>query len=340
MKAIKNIFISGCAILLLCQCATQDDVRTLNQQIRAVNQKVETVKTSTVTQMQRRQASSVNQIDQVSDEVVRIRSLIEESNHRNELEYNQLSEKLVVVQSVLEERMVVIEQNNMVLRQQVEQLSAGMENIQRDRIQVAEQRAREAAKRAEEARQRTVMAASGSAGFVKLLPAGKKIRVGSAPVFAAGTTGKVEKQPRIVPAQRKPSQNEVVSRDVSGTVSLSSPFEQAMKLFNKNKYKEAYQKLENMLADNPRGRAAPRILFYMGESLYRQGDYDLAILDYQKIISNHPKNSHVPAALLKQGISFEKLTDNETAKIIYRKLIKEHPGTPEAEKARTRQADL
>jgi TolA-binding protein len=78
----------------------------------------------------------------------------------------------------------------------------------------------------------------------------------------------------------------------------------------------------------------------MGESLYRQGEYDLAILDYQKVISNHPKDSHTPAALLKQGMSFEKLTDNETAKIIYRKLIKDHPGTPEAEKARARQADL
>ncbi len=334
MKAIKTIFVSACTILLLCQCATQDDVRKLNQQIRAVNQKVDNLNTSTVTQMRQRQASSVSQIDQLSDEIVRLRSLLEESEHKNELEKRQLNDNITVLQAALEERLRMNEQRILTYKQQVEQISEGMENIQRARIKAAEQRAAEAARRAEQARQRTVVAAGSPTRFVKLLPAGKKSRVSTGRVLVASTTAKAVKPAPPIPAQSKPVQN------VPASPASATPFDQAMDKFNNKKYKEAYLKFESILVDNPRGKGAARILFYMGESLYGQGEYDLAILDYQKVISNHPKDSHTPAALLKQGMSFEKLTDNETAKIIYRKLIKEHPGTPEAKKARDRQSDL
>jgi tol-pal system protein YbgF len=334
MKAIKTIFVSVCAILLLSQCASQDDVRKLNQQIRAVNQKVDNLNTSTVTQMRQRQASSVNQLDQLSDEIIRLRSLLEENRHSNDLERTQLNDRIVILQTALEERLTANEQKMLTHKQQVAQISTGMENIQQARIKAAEQRANEAARRAEQARQRTVVVAAGSsARFVKLFPAGKKIRVGTGRVLATWATEQIVKSASAVSAESKPLQT------VTAPVS-SSPFAQAMEKFNNKKYKQAYQAFESILVDNPRGKESARILFYMGESLYRQGEYDLAILDYQKVISNHPKDSHTPAALLKQGMSFEKLTDNETAKIIYRKLIKDHPGTPEAEKARARQADL
>lgn len=339
MKIIKTVFMSGCAILLLCQCATQDEVRQLNQQIRTVNQKVDNIRTSTVAQMQQRQASSVSQLDQLNDEVVRLRSLIVESNHHSDLERDKISGTMIALQAALEERIVTNEQKIRVLKQELEQLSAGMANIQQARIQAAEQRAAEAARRAEQARQRTVTVAASPGGFMKLLPDGKKIRVGTGRVLAAGTVEKVVK-PTPTPLNQPPSQNEVVSRDVPVSVPASTPFEQAMDKFNNKKYQEAYQKFELILVDNPRGKIAAKILFHMGESLFRQGEYDLAILDYQKVISNHSKDPHTPVALLQQGISFEKLTDNETAKIIYRKLIKGHPGTVEAEKARKRQADL
>ncbi len=340
MKLMKNIFLAGCAILLLSQCATRDDVRQLNHQIRAVNLKVDNVKTSTVTQIQRRQAASVSQLDQVSGEVVRLESLIIESNHRDNLEQHQLSEQIMLLQTSLEEHIGVNEQNITGLQQQIQQLSAGVDNIHRARIQMAEQQAIEAAKRAEQARQRTVMAVGRATGFVNLTPDGEKVRIGTGRVAVVGTIEQVAQLSPVVPAQRIPVATDPMLRDAADPVALSSPFEQAMNKFNNQQYQEAYLKLEHILVDNPRGKVAAQVLFYMGESLFRQGEYDLAILDYQKVISNHPQDPHTPAALLKQGMSFEKLNDYETARIIYRKLIKDHPGTAEADKARARQAQL
>ena len=44
MKMIKNLAIAGCSLLLLTQCASQDEVQNLQAQLRAVNKKVEDVK--------------------------------------------------------------------------------------------------------------------------------------------------------------------------------------------------------------------------------------------------------------------------------------------------------
>lgn len=40
MKKIQTIALAGCSVLLLCQCASMDDVRRLNYQLRTMNQKV------------------------------------------------------------------------------------------------------------------------------------------------------------------------------------------------------------------------------------------------------------------------------------------------------------
>jgi len=54
MKTIKNIALAGCSLLLLTQCASQDEVQNLQYQLRAVNQKLEDVKSTTVNQMQKK----------------------------------------------------------------------------------------------------------------------------------------------------------------------------------------------------------------------------------------------------------------------------------------------
>ena len=77
MKTMRTIAVAGCSTLLLAQCASQDDVRDLQYQLRAVNQKVEVVRNNVVDQMQKRQASSVSKIDLVEGETQRIRSTIE-----------------------------------------------------------------------------------------------------------------------------------------------------------------------------------------------------------------------------------------------------------------------
>lgn len=342
MKGIQNIFVAGCSVFLLCQCATQDDVRKLNYQVRAVNQKVEDVKNTTVDKMQKRQANSLSKIDQVDQELLRLNSLIEENSHIGTQYREQNSKNLEALQAANDERFTANEQKITELEQQVQQLAASLESMQQARIRAAEERAREAARKAEQARKRTVAAASTPSELVRVTPSAKKVQVGTGKVVSAapvaGPAQETKQKSSAPPASDRSTDSSV--QTVAATDTASDPFDRAMEKFKSKKYKEAYHDFEQVLANNPKGEKAAQTLFYMGESLYSQGEYDLAILDYQKVISNHGKDSHTPAALLKQGMSFEKLTDNETAKIIYKKLINEYSGSSEATTAEERLKNL
>ena len=341
MKGIRNIALAGCSLFLLCQCATQDDLRKLNYQVRAVNQKVEEVKNSAVENLQKRQASSVNKLDQVDEEITRLQARLEEMAHRQKQAQTQNTQALTDLQTLLQERLVSDEQKISELQQQLDSLTAGIDSMQQARIREAEKRAQEAARKAELARKRTVMAAA-SPSFVRVLPAGKKVRVGNGRIRGTSETKATVKKTEQTAAASKTTRKKPVPsvKTIHADDIASGPFDKAMAEFKAKKYKAAYADFEKVLSRNPRGEQAATTLFYMGESLYNQGEYDLAILDYQKVISNHAKDPHTPAALLKQGMSFEKLTDNETAKIIYKKLINEYAGTPEATRARKRLANL
>lgn len=65
MRHVRNLAVAGCSLLLLCQCASQNEVRDLNYQVRAVNQKVEEIRGTEVDQMQKRQASSSSRLEQM-----------------------------------------------------------------------------------------------------------------------------------------------------------------------------------------------------------------------------------------------------------------------------------
>ncbi len=343
MKGIRNIVLAGCSLFLLCQCATQDDLRKLNYQVRAVNQKVEEVKNSTVEKLQRRQASSVNKIDRVDEEITRLKARLEENDHQQSLYHQQTAKALSDMQAALEERLTIDEQKITELQKQVEQLAGGIDSMQRARIRDAEKRAREAARKAELARQRTIMAAASGSSFVKVVPAKKKIRMSNGRLVepTRNTANVRQAKPKATaPTTAAKATGKSSVETVHSSDKASGPFAKAMAEFRAKNYKAAYGDFEQVLSRNPRGEQAAKTLFYMGESLYNQGEYDLAILDYQKVISNHARDPHTPAALLKQGMSFEKLTDNETAKIIYKKLINEYAGTPEAAKAKKRLENL
>ncbi len=343
MKTIRNITVAGCSLLLLTQCATQDEVRVLNNQLRAVNQKVDEVKSTTVNQMQKRQASSVNKIGQVESETMRLQSMIEESAHQASLYREQGKEDIANLQAAIEAmreenktKLLETDQKISVLEQQVALLRGNIEQAQQQRVREAEKRARAAAIKAEEARRQSYVAATSGSQLARVTPDKKKVKIGSAPVVNGEETAaqaSVATAPKVEEVQ--PQVKTVVTPDLT-----SEPFNQAMQQYQAKKYQDAYRGFEQVLAGNPQGKRAAETLFYMGECLFYQGEYDLAILDYQKVISNHSRNSLTPQALLKQGMSFEKLTDHETAKIIYKKLINDYAGSSEAGQAKSRLANL
>lgn len=346
MKIVRNLTVAGCSLLLLTQCATQDEVRELNYQLRAVNQKVDDVKNTTVNQVQKRQASSVNKIDQVESETLRLQSMIEESAHQTSLYKEQAKEDIANLQAAIEAmqteqqtKMAETEMKITALEQQVAFLRSTFEKEQQQRVQEAQQRAREAARRAEEAKRQTVVAAAAGSGMpsVQVRPVKKKVKVGNATVVDGGSAPQPASTSSVSPApQSSPAEVETIAVPDA----TAEPFSQAMQQYRAKKYQDAYRGFEQVLSENPQGTRAAETLFYMGESLFFQGEYDLAILDYQKVISNHARSALTPQALLKQGMSFEKLTDHETAKIIYKKLINDYASSPEAGQAKSRLANL
>jgi tol-pal system protein YbgF len=331
MKRVMNLAVAGCAILLLCQCATQDEVRELNYQIRAVNQKVDDVRSSAVDQMQKRQASSVSRIDQMQDEIVQLRAKLDENAHQEILFREQAKESSVETRSMLERMQAENDARIKQLEDRIDQLERNLNKLSDARIREAEERARAAALRAEEARRRTVVAAAASGDFVRVLPEGRKVQLDESKKIEAAASS----PPADVTVADKPSLSPPVESGVGGDL-----FAQAMTLYKGKRYTEAYKNFEQVLSQNPKGDEAAETLFFMGESLYARGEFDLAILDYQKVISNHAQHRRTPTALLKQGMSFEKLTDLETAKIIYKKLIAEYPDSAEADSAQQQLSTL
>jgi len=329
MKRLRNLAVAGCSLFLLCQCASQDEIQDLQYQVRAVNQKVEEVRSTTVNQMQKRQASSVNRIDDVQNEILQLRATAEENAHQEVLYREQTKENIAGLQLMVEQMQAENDRRLKQMEDNISQMERNMDKMSQARVREAEDRAREAARRAEEARQRTVMAAATSGGIIHLKPEGRKKRVDSS-----------QKGEAVTSARPSDSGTKTETPTSAPTGQQGDLFSQGVAQFKGKQYTEAYKTFEKVLSQNPRGNQAAETLFYMGESLYGRGEYDLAILDYQKVISNHPKHKKTPTALLKQGMSFEKLTDHETAKIIYKKLISEYPDSPEAATAEQQLASL
>lgn len=341
MKVMRNVLLAGCSVFLLTQCASQDEIRKLNYQIRSVNQKVEEVKANTVNQMQKRQASSVNKIDAVEGETQQLRALIDESNHNTSQLREQTQGEIAALQSSLDQIRQDYNQRVEALELKVSQLSETLVRAQQARVMAAEQKAREAARRAEEARRRTVVAveASDNSKYITVRPGMKKRRISNSRVVD-GTSASSVKTTTAAAVVQPSAVEENVETVVTPQATGNDKFSRAMQSYEAGKYKEAYQGFEQVLSQNPQGASAAQTLFYMGECLYNQHEYDLAILDYQKVISNHAGDSHTPSAMLKQGMAFEKLTDHETAKIIYKKLLADYPDSSESSLAEQRLNNL
>ncbi|PIE58570.1 MAG: hypothetical protein CSA33_02610 [Desulfobulbus propionicus] len=353
MKRIRHLALAGCSLVLLTQCATQDEVRDLHYQLRAVNQKLEDVKSNTVNRMQRRQASSVNKIDRVESETLRLKGLIEESAHQSSQTREQAKEDIATLQTALAELVQSTQSEIDGLHEKIRRiesqlagLTSSYDRLQRARVQEAELRARKAAEEAAQKkrieRTRRWAQEESSMAAIVVRPSAKKRKIGNATVVDGGAFGgPLSSEMETFQGNTPPKSSE---KDPSGMKSpsekQSSPLELAIGLYKAGKYQQAYQSLEELLVSNPQGHTAALTLFYMGECFFAQGEYDLAILDYQKVISNHAQDSLAPKALLKQGMSFEKITDIETAKIIYNKLLKEYAKSSEAGTARRKLESL
>lgn len=356
-KATLNLLIVLSLSPFLVQCASQDEVRTLSNQLRAVNKKLEDMQANTVGEMQKKQASSSGQLNEMQQEILALKGELEAtavSNRKLQEQNKGLETSLQdIVTKQSSETDIKITQLNEQLKQQQDHVAT----LQEARVQEADRKAKAAAEAAEAARLKVKTVGATPAGVAQLQPDRKKMIKGqpqptatpakpetAATLPAPQPAAKSTPAETVAAAPSSPPPEPTAKKEPAPAPAPPSPndelFSQAQKKYESGNYQGAYEGFESSIDKNGNGANATQARYMMGESLYQQKEYDKAILQYQQIITSQPKHAKTPAALLKQGMAFEQLSDKDTAKIIYQKILNSYGSSPEAAQAKTKLSAL
>lgn len=292
----------------------------MRYQLRVVSNKVDNMKASTFSNIQKRQASSSSELDRIRSDILQLSGRIEELSHQNR-----------VIQERQKEHDATLGTLGTKFRQQEEEAEA----IKYARIKDAEKKAREAKLAAERAKALRVKAEKNASRSRKYSGRVETIR-------AKGKNKVIKYTAPLTSAAKKKSSKPVVSSTPTAATVKSSGnlFQQGKRAYNKGQYQKSNTLFEQFINQNKSSPSIAEARLLMGESLYKLKRYNQAIMQYQKIITNHPREPQAPTALFKQGSSFEKISDFDTAKMIYKKLIGTYSSSPEATKARERIKNL
>lgn len=354
-KVLLNLLLLLLVAPLLQQCATYTEVDEIRRQLRIVNKKIDDMRSTTVSELQKNQAASTGQMDQLEQEILILKTSLEETYHLNQRLREQNKELEVAISSVAQEeaakREQALRQMEEVqrdreakladLNQKLQQQQENVRAIQEARLREIEREAKEAALAAEMARKKTQAASSilqGGNGTPRLLADQQKVKkevtVAPTPPPSEPAPPTVTSTQETAPKAVAPPTPAVVVEDSGQTL-----FAQAQRLFTANNFSAALPLFEK-IAEESANPQSVEARFMTGESLFNLKEYDKAIMQFQKIISQQPSHSLAPSAMLKQGISFENLNDKDTAKVIYRKLLSRHPEAAEAAQAQERLGKL
>lgn len=372
-KTLRNIFLVTALSPLLIQCASQDEVQRLQYQLHVVNKKLADMQSNTVGDIQKRQAASSNQMDQLENEILNLKSQLEETNHLNRSLKEQNKELATNIGTVAKEEaerrqeaLQKIEQEQLDKEARIaeltEKLTAQQESlqaIQDARVREAERRAQEARVKADSAKAKALAASSvtgSSGGSVIHITSEQGKRVVSTESQTAATEQPVSvKAQAAQPKQVTSSPTKVTARSSEAeteepdtapqatsvdTSSSVPPMASAEQLYQQKQYAKAYDEFEKVASADPASNDGVTAGFMMGECLFAQKEYDKAILQYQKIISQNGKHPMAASATLKQAMAFELLADNETARMIYKKIVNHYGSSPEAKIAKEKLGNL
>ena len=347
-KITRNILLLFAICPFLVQCASQDEVNRLNYQLRVVNKKLNDMKNETVDDMQRRQAASSDQIDQLQNEIMTLRGQLEETAHLNKdlSEQNkQLETSFKSFSSKSEdERQAILKRNQeqeKIKEAKLAELSDKLSALQTYKVKEADRKAQEASRHAEEAKAKANEANKNvskteSTPTTHIAADKKKTSKDQDPQIATAADKKPSPTP---PSPPKPTAKPPEA-PAAGASANTDAYNQAMAEYNKGNFAGAFKHFEGFIGKNETGEKSIEARYMMGECLFKQKEYDQSILQYQKIVSNYPQHPKAAAALLRQGMAFESLSDKDTAKIIYKKIISAYGSSPEAATAKQRSGSL
>ena len=132
----------------------------------------------------------------------------------------------------------------------------------------------------------------------------------------------------------------VLAREASETkgpgTGMGDSYKEAFEVFQKGDSEGARRKFEAFLKQYPNTELSDNAQFWIGETYFLKKDFERAILEYEKVIVKYPEGDKVPAALLKQGFAFLELGDKTNARNLLKRVIDRYPQSDQAEIARKR----
>jgi len=312
-----NAWIVLSAGLLLFGCATSEDVRILDDEIRrfqfqlnlvrkeedalkkdlstfqkdqkGIERDVSTLRTDLNNEMKKLQADLLLRIENLQSEIRILSTGIEEYKEflkRPSKETDRVKESMEVRLRILEERGKAFEEKNKAQEDQAKSLE-------------------EKIKRMED--------------------------------YLKGLDGKIDKViSKQMEVEKSPPTKEVPA-DVKGvSTGIGDLYKDAYETFQKGNLEAARRKFEAFLKQYPNTELSDNAQFWVGETYYLKKDFEKAILEYEKAISKYPEGDKIPAALFKQALAFLELGDKTNARILLKRVIERYPHSEQAEMAKKR----
>ena len=339
MKTVNLRFVTLllCLPLLLCHCASTQDVQNLNMRLRTLNNKlvemekdvvlVQDTAGISVDRVQRQQAGLGDSVDSLQTELLQVKGQLDESRHRTRGRQDANTELL----AEFDRRILGLTATASDLSGRLARLETDVSGIRAARAREATARAEVAAREARRAREKAktkvaqarITRSSRRTGdqIPEIVPAKVKIKGGR---VATSTAARTSEPVRV----SKPVKTEKASGPGQET------YDEALSLFKAKKYRKSYDLFSIYIEKYPSAKLTVNARFWSADCLFRQKEYALSILEYQNVIADHPRHAKAPAALLKQGLAFEALEDNDTAKIVYKKILSDYSTSDQAATAR------
>lgn len=342
-KTLRNILLVTALSPLLIQCATQDEVARLQYQLQMMNKKLANMQTTTVGDIQKQQAASLNQIDLMEKEIMVLKGQLEETNMQNQLlkeqndalqsnigsvakeEAQRREEALTKIQQEQQSKEALISDLNERLKAQQESLQA----IQDARVKEAERRAEEARAKADSARAKALTATASTSpsnsGTVMRISSDQSKRVMSSSGQSGATaTEPAQTEPAPTPPPAAVSEKKPAPAAPAQTAAASEPAPEP----------------ETVQQDQPPA-AAPASSgdgMASAEQLFQQKQYGKAYSEFEKVAMADPTSDEGVTAAYMMGESLFNQKEYDKAILQYQKIISQSGNHPKAAAATLKQA--
>lgn len=316
---------------LLTQCASQQDITTLNYHVATINKKLDDMRINTVDQMQQRQAMSFGQLDQLQDDILRLKGKLEENAHMNRRLQEQNKELQLALQNIGIQQEQKIDRKLSLLNSKLARQKKSLTAIQRGRILDAERRSQAAKRAAKEAMHRAQLASLAKRKSLKVTPL--RLQAQSRKILFTGPA-KPSLSSAATPIKKAGTTAPHTPLSTSPVPPGPDAHKQAMQAYRAGKFQKSFELFKTLASQKGSQTNRLRSWFMAGESLFQLREFDQAIIQYQQIINNSPGSPQVAKALLRQAQAFEQLNDADTALIIFKKIATSYSSSKEAITAR------